>query len=425
MKKIFTTVFAVATAIIAMGQTVSPANSNVLLTGEGFSQNRLYCVGTNYATYQAAIWSIADGRVVNIATDDEDADQSLHAVSNNGLAVGSYKDFAAKADMNGNFTELYADKGEFVETSWGGYWSKESGSDAWAITPDGSVIVGDYYDADYVTTPCIWLNGGTTRVELPMPNAEEVPFEFDGSGARWVSDDGSIILGYLNDNYGTWPMVYWKKNAQGEYEVHAECVKYYEEDPGNEKPYMYFCPDGLSANGEWATLIVCHEYDAWNWEDPVMGCARINLVTGEIDELIDADNTFEMTAISNDGTCVGFRDSGSMYGREAAIWYKNQQLPNMIADLLPDNEYIQSLTGSECCNTPVYISADGAFIGGFGISEAEYDMTSYIMEAPEEVTAINDLTTVGSKAKAHKTIENGEIIIVKDNERYNVMGQKK
>ena len=42
---------------------------------------------------------------------------------------------------------------------------------------------------------------------------------------------------------------------------------------------------------------------------------------------------------------------------------------------------------------------------------------------PNKGTGINDITVAG--AKAYKTIENGEVIIVKDGVKYNVMGQKK
>ncbi|MBQ0069890.1 MAG: chitobiase/beta-hexosaminidase C-terminal domain-containing protein, partial [Bacteroidales bacterium] len=42
---------------------------------------------------------------------------------------------------------------------------------------------------------------------------------------------------------------------------------------------------------------------------------------------------------------------------------------------------------------------------------------------PHKGTGVNDITVAG--AKAYKTIENGEVIIVKDGVKYNVMGQKK
>lgn len=50
------------------------------------------------------------------------------------------------------------------------------------------------------------------------------------------------------------------------------------------------------------------------------------------------------------------------------------------------------------------------------------DYTDLVLVGPTTPTAINDVKVEG--AKTMKVIENGQLIIIKGNERYNIMGQK-
>ncbi|WP_407403580.1 hypothetical protein [Sodaliphilus sp.] len=386
MKKIFTTLSVAACAVAAVAQTVSPINEETQLLGESMSPNRQYVVGTNYSTYAPAIWVVNENRVVNFPEAEEG---QFHGVSNNGLAVGS-KGYAVKATLDGVLVELYADKGELIEEDWGSYYTGEAGSDAWGITPDGTVIVGDYYDSSYLTHPCLWI--GDERIDLPMPDASAVPFAFDGAGARFISDDASVVVGYLNDDFGLWPAMVWRKNAAGGYDCDPVCVDYFETEPGQGKPFMTFEARGVSANGEWISLNCSPEYDMWNWEPPTVQCGRMNLKTKQLEVYGDGSEDFAMYGIANDGTAVGFTETGAMFGRQGAIWFPGYEKPQMFNDLFPDNEYFETLKGDMAANAPGYITADAQYIQGFGMANNDnMDISSYIVETPSPLTAINDV----------------------------------
>ena len=391
MKKIFTTVFMAACVLAAAAQTVSTVSEEMQLLGESMSPNCKYVVGTNYMTFAPAMWLVEGNSYVNFTELEEG---QFHAVSNNGLAVGS-KTYAVKANLDGTWSELYADKGELIEEDWGSYYTGEAGSDAWGITPDGSIIVGDYFDANYLTRPCLWI--GDKRVDLPLPDADAVPFAFDGAGARFISDDGKVVLGYLNDDFGLWPACIWRQNEQGEYECDPISKDYFETEPGQGKPFMTFEGRGLSGNGEWITLVVSPEYDMWNWEEPTIKCARYNLNTKQMDVYGDGSQVISLYGIANDGTAVGFEDHGMMFGRKGAIWYPGQEKPAMFSELFPGNEYFEANTGDMGCNAPGYITPDGKHIQGFAMTNDDnMDITSYIVDTPDKPTAINDITVESS-----------------------------
>ena len=387
MKKFFTTVFMVASVLVATAQTVSTVSEEMQLLGESMSANCKYVVGTNYTTFNPTIWVVDGNTYVNFETLEEG---QFHGISNNGIAVGA-KTYAVKANTDGTWSELYADKGELIEEDWGSYYTGEAGSDAWGITPDGNIIVGDYFDANYITRPCLWI--GDKRVDLPLPEADAVPFEFDGAGARYISDDGKVILGYLNDNFGLWPACIWRQSADGTYVCDPICKDYYMEEPGQGKPFMSFEGRGISANGEWITLVVCPEYDMWNWEQPKIQCARLNLKTKELNVYGDGSQVISLYGIANDGTAVGFEDTGSMFGRKGAVWFPGKSAPSMFSELFSGNEYFESVTGDMGCCAPGVITSDAKKIQGFAMTNDEkMDISSFIVDTPAEPTAINDLT---------------------------------
>lgn len=385
MKKFFTLLTVASMATGAFAQTVSPSNEEVQLVGEGMSHNTQYVVGTNYVTFAPAVWCVSTDKVINF-TELEEA--QFHGVSNAGVIVGSHT-YAIKANLDGTVVELYADKGNLVEDDWGSYYDKEAGSDAWNITPDGKYIVGDYFDNAYKTIPCVWT-ADNQRIDLPMPDFATFPFEIDGAGARWISDDGKVILGYVNDNFGTWPAVYWTMNDDGTYTCHPLCTDYYGETPDAGKPYMFFTPTALSGNGEWITLQVAPPYDMFNWEEPKVQCARMNLKTMQIETFGDGSEVFDMAAIANNGTAVGYLDPGSMFGRIGTIWFPHKE-PTIVNNIFPGNDYFDATLGGMGCNTPCFITPDASCFGGFAMAnEDDPDITSYIMDLPEP-TAIPDV----------------------------------
>ena len=79
---------------------------------------------------------------------------------------------------------------------------------------DLSVVVGCTYRAeDYNTTACVWKDG--VKTNLPIPTDEELGFEINGSGAYYTNSDGSVIAGYVVDNYSTNTLLIWRLEEGG------------------------------------------------------------------------------------------------------------------------------------------------------------------------------------------------------------------
>ena len=65
---------------------------------------------------------------------------------------------------------------------------------------------------------------------------------------------------------------------------------------------------------------------------------------------------------------------------------------------------------------------DSSDQGAWGINTPTYFAMDNFKASETPVTAVNDIKVETSKA--YKTIENGQIVIVKDDARYNIMGQE-
>lgn len=368
--------------IVIEGAKISAMTDEVQLIGEAMSPSAKYVAGMNFVYYAPAVWNVETGEVVNYADYEEGA---FHAVSSNGLAVGDDGNHAIKADAQGNVTELYRFVGEEIETEWGTMSTGDAGSSAYAVSEDGKIIAGFYFDASYKTTPCIW-NENNVRIDLPLPTSEEAGFEINGGEVRYMTPDGKILAGYLMDNMSSWPACIWRQNAAGGYDLDIVCNDYWEESYQMGKPYMVFTPSALSANGEWLALQIQNEFDDWDFSvpQPALQVARLNLNTKAI-EVLSADNgSLAPTGIANDGTVLAYAGANDMMGRTGYIWQAGKTTAYCFDDALSAISQLE-LTS----NTPCTISADGKYIQGFGLSG--FDFFSYVLNY-DMTTGIENVT---------------------------------
>lgn len=372
---------------------ISDVNEDCQLMGEAMSPNCKYVVGSNFATLAPCVWDVETNTYYNYECDGESA--SFHASSNNGLFVGDDGTQAAYATIGGELQNLWYNVGEEVYNEELDFWysTGDAGSSAYAVTADGETIFGFYFDATYYTTPCYWRNG--ERVDLPIPTEEEVGFEVSGAEVRWCTSDGKLLLGYVLDNYGTWPACVWRRNEQGGYDCDPICKDYYEADFGNNKPYMLFCPYGLSENGEWVSLSIQGEFDAFNWADPTpVQMARLNLNSGVLQVLDEElDQTTTASCIANDGSMffIGGALMG-MVGRVANYWESNAESSCPMEELTGVLEELEYVMG----NTPCAVSADGKTIQGFALSE-EGDLFTYVINLGN-IVSLNELAAQQGKS---------------------------
>lgn len=392
--------------------------------------------------------------------DVDDYTGSFHAVNNAGVAVGAFGSgygdklpaFAHIADNEMSYLYINRELDEFG-------FPMEAGGDAYAINADGSIILGFYFNSAWVTQACIWVNGGKTaadRIDLPAPSEEEFGGTIDYVAARWMSEDASVILGYAQDELnGKWVMVYWTKNADGTYTVHGDYARqyftpYWFDENGlyfvhPERPYYEFEPFAISANGEWVSLNVSPLYDPNDWDAVQVNlAARLNLNTRELQVLPaqGEDNAPIFHGIANNGTAVGAASPAAMPGplapqkkvvkapnqsrmenstRVGFVWPAIQHNIYSLRELFPNETYFQY--DPELGEAAISgISADATTIVGYTNQTDGVDswvVSSFIAVLPELPAAI-DNTEI--KADVKKVFENGQVVIIRDGQRYSVTG---
>ena len=366
------------------GAKISDITDEMQLMGENMSPNAKYVVGMNFATYAPAAWNVETNEYIEFPEYEEGA---FHAATSNGIFVGddgNGEGYAIKADASGNVTPLYRFEGETIETEWGPMSTGDAGSSAYAISEDGKTIAGYYFDSAYNTTPCIWTESNT-RIDLPLPTMEEAGFEINGGQVRWMSSDAKILVGFLIDNMATWPACIWRQNSTGGYDYDIICKDYWEEGYQLGKPYMFFQPTGISANGEWVALTIQNEFDDWDFSVPAppMQAARLNLTNGNL-EVLNADEELVPAGIANDGKTLVYSGSNDMMGRAGYVWEagtKNSIVSiDEILSTIPELEELSS-------NTPCSLSADGKYIQGFGLSGIGFGANhfSYVVDYDKAV----------------------------------------
>lgn len=501
MKKIYTFALCLAAMMVnAQNLIVSPTGmmDEIGMEAEGMSPNAAYVAGLNQLTSEPAIWNVAaeevsvfsyrgviydyqevygekDGweyiydysvsfwepvdsvwgkvtdydNVIGIDTiaDVDDYTGTFHAINNAGLAVGEfgsgygskYPAFAHLGDTA--VTYLYADR------------DAEDGGGAYAVNADGSVILGFYFDAAWVTHACLWLNGGQTaadRVDLPWPTEEQLGFPIDYVAARWMSEDASTILGYAQDEYnGKWVAVYWTKNLDGTYMPHAELGNQYFTPYGYDqnynsfwvregKPYCEVEPNAISADGNWISLTLKPTYDLSDWNAlELQLAARYEVSTHTLNILdLGEEDAPIFFGIANNGTAVGAKENNN-FGpgpmpfsvvddestRVGYVWPSDRS--NQIfslRDLYPNEEYFnyEPANGEAAISG---INAEGTKMVGYTNKTDGVDswaVSSFIVDLPAQWPAA--VENIEMAEKAQKVFENNQIIIIRDGLRYTVTG---
>lgn len=241
------------------------------------------------------------------------------------------------------------------------------------ITPDGSLIVGSV--SDDRSQAVIWSDG--VRTMLPEPTDKWLGFSNLGTVAKYASADGSVIAGYINDEYDTKPATVWVQNRDGSYSSFPICRQFYEPAWGD-KPYMVFMPTGMSPNGRYiaVSLIAMGSYSYTP--------GRYDLET-EMLEVYSGTNIrdIQTTGIADDGTLIGYVNGASaMYGRKGIIW-KTGDVPQYLSDVYPKSHFADLELSDKTSNSPTQISPDGRYILGYGSTDASSDVITYVFDTQE------------------------------------------
>ena len=303
----------------------------------------------------------------------------LLGINNTGSVVGFDDNGGILVNIDGSYHVL------------GGYSSGISLILPQSINGDGSIIVGAVADESWVQNACYWQDGEIKI--LPMLTSEEAGFKVNGSVATNVSEDGTIICGYLLDRQARYPLVTWTLGDNGEYQLNPVFMDYFEpsnvpirSEDGNiigyengDNPYLIFTPGAMSPDGNTIVLQVVP-----NDQTIVYKVAFYDVKTGKLDVIdnpggvIENYGYFTIVSVSNNKEAVGY--AGIMgermapfivYGETGKDMSLNQAFPN-ISEL---KQYQESQElGFPYLATA--ISADGKYIAGYAVTVVNETMVA-------------------------------------------------
>lgn len=384
MKKIFTLSFLLLAAASIHAQKITvlkSAGEGLGFLGLAISENGKYVCGDSESG-TGFIWNMETNTVVYDA--DNYPEASFMSISNNGVATGYWGDNAVTFNINGTMTKLDTESGGPLTT-------------ARHITPDGKMVVGSIYDENYVSRGCIWTEGN--KILLPEPTTDEIGFEVNGTQAIGASSDGKIILGFVVDNMGTYPVIYWTRNDDGSYALHTPCKGKFEPEYGT-NPYYVMQPTSISGNGKWISLMIQQNSDDFL---PVQ-LGRMNVETEEIElgvvegeGTIDASTDFECSGVADDGTIIGQTASRmGMMGRKGVLWKTGEKGPKVLSEVY--TEFTELAAYDLWASVLTNISSDGKYITGFGVTDAG-SFDTFVIDTTAEPTGITSASTTTGTAR--------------------------
>lgn len=377
----------------------------LLICGLGFANSQVFITG-DYATMtDVSNTGVAAGNVMNV----------YHVMWNEGNGLVTIGELSGNEQISG--TTSISQDGKYIsgtmvnpnsgKTEMARYntitndWTylgvlspDADGSSAWGMTSDGSAVVGLGFVSGWEAHAVKWTQE-TGLVDMGSTTSGS------SSRANAISDDGKVIVGWQDDDFGDRFAVYWKDNVQ-------KFIKNGENYITGESQAV--TPDGNtivgSAEGEEAAFV-------WNVVD---GYTNIKHP--------DPMYIGGASGVSDDGkTVIGFfRPWGApATAGEGFIWTKETGAINL-------NDYVASLGYDELGITfalPMGISPNGKYISGLGATED--GMKGFVIKLPANLaTGVtpnkSKIAMYPNPVKDVVTITNADQIT--HVEIYNVAGQK-
>lgn len=376
MKKIYLSFLAALAIGTAAAQTFTDYTTDAdLLHYGGFqslaiSPNGQYVCGATFSTYGY----VYDFNTQKVFVPNEvngsipgDSGCQLLSVDNDGFAVGF--------DQNGGIMVGANESYKIIDS--------EGGSMPQSITPDGNLIVGCTFTSSWQTFACYWENG--ERIMLDTPTEAEMGFRVNGSRAIGVSDDGSVIVGYIQDRASSFPMILWFRQADGSYKLDPVCLGKFEPNitykyaPDGSllgitfgpNPYLDYRPACITSDGKYVAMYITENYEDIN---APMHIGIYNVETGDLQIMDDSpllkyyDNSFIITGITDDLTIIG--SAGQMAeGPTPFVFYYDTKKLISITEAFPSlSDILNPLIESSMYGNPLFITGitpDGKYICGY------------------------------------------------------------
>ncbi|QOW11319.1 T9SS type A sorting domain-containing protein [Kaistella flava (ex Peng et al. 2021)] len=377
----------------------------LVLCGLGFASSQVFNTG-DYATMDdVSDTGVAVGNVMNV----------LHVMWNEGTGLVTIGEVTGDEQISGT-TSISKDakyvSGTMVNPDTGksemaryntttGTWTylgtinpDGDGTSAWGMTSDGSAIVGLGFVSGWEAHAMKWTQA-TGIVDLGSTTPTR------SSRANAISDDGTVIVGWQDDDYGDRFAVYWKDNVQSFIQ----------------KENSSFTGEGQAVTPDGNTIVGTSEEEegafVWNAADGYISIKHP-----------DPMYIGGASGVSDDGkTVIGyFRPWGApATSGEGFIWTKETGRINL-------NDYVASLGYDDLGMTfalPLGISPNGQYIAGLGTSGN--GLSGFVIKLPTNLaTAVaQNKSKVGiypNPVKNIVTITNADKLT--NVEVYNAAGQK-
>lgn len=404
MKKTLLSAALIATCLSASAQKLNfiPWTENGYLTGTHISDNGKYVAGSDKGG-QAFIYNTETGEIKYYADPmigeetDYSTNSDVRSITNDGTGVGFMAEQPAKYDFATGTSQKISGQNE-AEAGLYNY-----------ISADGKTMAGMRWNGMFYRAPVINING--TEEYLPSPKASWLGWkEYMGCCITAGNSDGSVLMGYILDNYGVQTLGFWTLNDDDKtYSVVPAAKKYYDGSAALDgpQPYDNFSGAAMSSNGKWA-VIEYHDKTDYTKGNAI---ARYDIETDAVEYITCplADNSIEYyaTGISDEGTIVGYIQNKSNFDRKGFIVQGDENEAKLLADVYPDVKEWATLD-TNSFNTPCGITPDGRYIVGFGF--VDYNETSlcygtYWFDAEGETSGVSNIKS----GKANKVNESFSI----------------
>lgn len=337
--------------VLSFGSDQGPGIGEPGMIGLGISPDGRYVCGTLENAVGIFIGDLDSDKMIYDFSDDDDGGQLMN-VNNDGVAIGFNGVPGVTYNMEGAETILRVPDGfKYVV-----------GQD---LTADGSVEVGLMVGDGYQIFPAYSRDGGVWQ-KLPMPDLDLGDYNTRQCGARYISEDGKIILGYIG---ALGPATLWRLDEKGEYVADPFFDEYAmrtKED--KDHPYVTFEAEGMSPDGHYVLIKAC------SYSDGVPGLnmpavydtqTRTLKVYDEKQMIDEYETGLTPTAIANDGTFIGMVGSAAL-NIGAFIMKAGESQAEMYVEAFP--EYADIFEFLDFCgyHMPADISANGNRIIGNG-----------------------------------------------------------
>lgn len=392
-------------ALLAAGLTASaqkitfiPTSISAFLQGEVISNDGKYLGGSDTAG-QAFIYDTTTGEIKFFASpnlDQETTDinnAALYSINNDGVAVGYLERKATEFNYaTGKYETL------LNESSIAKY-----------MANDGTIFGITYNDA-YDRTPFMMKDG--VKTDLPMATEEWAGYENSGFDINNANADGSIIVGFGQDNFDSYPMTIWAKNKDNKtYSIVPASKKYLDttDDFSGHQPYDWFEGAAISSNGKWIAAML-HGKDDY---EHGLSIVRYHVDTDSIEVINcpETDNNYYYYAnsVADDGTIIGYAENQMSYGRFAIICKGGENEAKRMSEVFPELTEIATMDGYDN-NTPCMITPDGRYITGFGyidFDDSNLCFGTYVIDTQDNTDGVESIKDNGNSnsVKATYTVD--------------------